>query len=109
MDMLEKVKLFLGITTNEKDQLLNEIISSVEERIKIKIGKDEIPKNLDFIIYEIAIVRYNRIGSEGMQSEIVDGHRMNFVEDDFKPYEPFLESFNKENSKGWEEGSAYFL
>ncbi|WP_341272554.1 phage head-tail connector protein, partial [Staphylococcus pseudintermedius] len=37
--------------------------------------------------------RYNKVGSEGMVSESVEGHSMSYEEDDFKQYDGFINKF----------------
>lgn len=101
--MLEELKLMLGITGNDRDALLNLIITSVTARLKTLLGGVEPPESLEYIIREVSIIRYNKIGSEGMQSHSVEGESHNFVGNEFGEYmddiQAFLES-QKESVKG---------
>lgn len=101
--MLEELKLMLGIETEDRDKLLSLIISSVTARLKTLLGGVEPPESLGYIIREVSVVRYNRIGSEGMQSHTVEGESHNFVDNDFGAYmddiQAYLES-RKESVKG---------
>lgn len=85
--MLEKIKKLLGINDNLQDEVLEIIIENVEGHLTYLLGK-EVPLNLQFIITEISVMRFNRLGAEGMKSELVEGHRTDFHEpkDDFQPY-----------------------
>lgn len=85
--MLEKVKTLLNIQDSEQDAVLDILIDNVTSHLKILLGK-EVPTELQFVIVEITIRRYNRIGSEGMKSESVEGHRIDFydLKDEFIPY-----------------------
>lgn len=98
--MLEKIKKLVGITDNLQDDQLNIIIENVEGHLTYLLGKDT-PLNLQFIIVEISVMRYNRLGAEGMKSELVEGHRTDFHEpkDDFQPY---LSIIDKEVEKDLE-------
>lgn len=85
--MLEKIKILLGITDEMQDDVINLIIENVEGHLTYLLGK-EVPLNLQFIVTEISVMRFNKLGSEGMKSELVEGHRVDFHEpkDDFQPY-----------------------
>ncbi|MDQ0158809.1 phage head-tail connector protein [Alkalibacillus salilacus] len=97
MAILENVKTVLGIKDNLQDDQLNVIITNVEARLKVWLKQhaelDNIPTELNFIVEEMAINRYNRIGSEGMTSESVEGHSVSFTEDDLIPYLSILETY----------------
>ena len=80
--MLEQVLTLLGISdpTDEVTSLLNQIIS-------MTIGVADVPAELEYIVVEVSIVRFNRIGSERLSSHNVEGESMTWnSEDDFKPY-----------------------
>ena len=66
--MLEKVKKLLGLKDNDKDDLLTSIINLVSDRLKLKIGAKSIPEELEYIVVEVSVSRFNRIGNEGMDS-----------------------------------------
>src|SRR5690625_5635104 len=70
--MLERIKKLLGIGDDLQDDVLNIIIENVSSHLKVMLGKD-IPDDLNFIVEEITIRRFNRLGTEGMKSESVEG------------------------------------
>lgn len=111
-DILKNVKLFLGLTESEteKDDLLLMIIGNIKKQILAMpdLTLTEIPPELDFMIEEIAIVRYNRIGSEGLKSETVEGYRADYTNDDFKPYAVYLAQYLPQDTD-WQEGSVEIL
>lgn len=72
MDILSKVKLRAGITDDSKDELLNELISDVQEYVVEycnRSGTDDIPDTLTSAIVKMVIIDYNRLGTEGLASE----------------------------------------
>ena len=71
--LLNRIKVLLGITNNDNEELLREIIEITEAKILNYINSSELPKQLEFILVELSIKRFNRIGSEGFTSETVDG------------------------------------
>lgn len=84
--MLEKIKLMLGIADNAQDERINLIISMVTSRLKVLLGGIEPPEELDNIVIEVAVSRYNRIGSEGLSDHTVEGEKQTFNNSDFAPY-----------------------
>lgn len=95
--MLERIKVMLGITDALQDPLLDILIDNVTRHLKAKLKK-AVPGELNFIIEEIVIRRFNRIGTEGMQSESVEGHSVTFydLEKEFVPYLDIIED-NKDD------------
>ena len=104
--MLERLKLYLGIKSDSKDELLTDILATTEKQMQVMLGEDNIPEELNFVLLEVAITRFNRIGSEGMKSETVDGHRVEYVMDDFANYARVLVSYLPE--KEWQAGEVRF-
>ena len=62
--LLNRIKVILGITDN--DELLYEILDITKSKILNYINEIELPLELEFVLIELAIQRYNRIGSEGV-------------------------------------------
>ena len=62
--LLNRVKVLLGISSNDNTELLNEIIELTKSKILNYIDKTELPKELEFVLVELSIQRYNKIGSE---------------------------------------------
>ena len=88
--MINKIKILLGITDN--DELLNEIIEITEYKILNYINKKTLPGELEFILIELAISRFNKIGAEGFTSESTDGKSISY-EDDFGNYKQYLDDY----------------
>ena len=86
--MLEEIKTLLGIKDNLQDDVLGVIIKNVTSHLVGLLGKP-IPAELNYIIVEISVRRFNRLGTEGMKSETVEGHKVDFYDLD-KDFDPFL-------------------
>lgn len=87
MSHIEDVKLLKGIRDNLQDELL-----ALLERLTIGhflayTGEVVIPAELDFIITEVMVKRYNRLDAEGLTSKSVEGLSMNFDVNDFAAYD----------------------
>ena len=107
--MKERIKTVLDIEDSRQDDVLDILISNVSSHLKAKLGK-EIPKSLEFIVEEITIRRFNRIGTEGMQSESVEGHSITFydLEKEFAPYEDIIDD-NKDDDRGNKRGKVILI
>lgn len=107
--MLEKIKLLLGLDGNELDEQLELILANTGERLKLLLGGvSEIPEALAYIVVEVAVARFNRIGSEGMSSHSVEGESISFSDDDFAGYKADIEAYLDEQS-GTKRGRVRFL
>ena len=103
--MLNDLKLLLGIDTldRDKDEMLKLIISTVTARLRLLLGGIEPPDSMEHIIREVAVIRYNRIGSEGLTSHSVEGETLAFADGDFAEYADEIQAFlntQKESARG---------
>lgn len=103
--MLEDLKVMLGIASDDadRDKLLLLITSSATARLKTLLGGLEPPESLDYIIREVSIIRYNKIGSEGMESHTVEGESQSFSDNDFAGFMDDIQAFldtQKESVRG---------
>jgi hypothetical protein len=103
--MLDKIKSLLEFKTDEteNDKKLNLLISFAVARLKLKLGGIEPPEEMDYIIIEVVVKRFNRIGSEGLSIHTVEGESLHFTDDDFKEFEGDIQAFldsHKQTQKG---------
>ena len=94
--LLNRIKTLLGIPDN--DELIYEITELTKSKILNYINEVELPLELEFVLVELTIQRYNRIGSEGIASESVDGKRVSY-EDVFENYKPYLDDYISRSGK----------
>lgn len=106
--MLENVKVLLGITDTDLDEKLELIISSVKARLKILLGGIEPPGDMEHIIVEVSVIRFNRIGSEGFSSHTVEGESQSLVENDFSGFQDEIQAF-LDSQKNASRGKVRFL
>ena len=103
MAILENVKLMKGIKDTLQDDVLNVLINNAESRLTVWLkqhaGLETIPIELLFIVEELTVARFNRLGSESMTSESVEGHSVTFTDDDFQPYLSILETYIPKKEK----------
>ena len=107
---LENTKTLLGVD-NERVTIIYE---QIEGRLLRRLQKHlpdilAIPDELDYIVTECAIARYNRIGSEGMESESMDGHSASYVDKDLSDYEDDILDYLGDDASGSKRGVVRFL
>ena len=85
--MLSTIKSMLDIQGTDLDGKLTTIIDMTGSRLRVLLGGvKSVPDVLDYVVMEVAIKRFNRVGSEGLASHSVEGESMAWEEDDFKPF-----------------------
>lgn len=63
------------------------IESMTRDRLTILLGGRDIPEELEYIVTEVSVRRFNRIGSEGAASHNVEGESLSWNDpDDFAGY-----------------------
>ena len=103
--MLEDVKELLGISESDitMDTRLEIILNATKRRLKVLLGGIDVPDDLNYIVTDVSIMRFNRIGSEGLSSHSVEGESLSFSNNDFEPYMDDIQSYlnaQKEATKG---------
>lgn len=71
--MLDKLKLLLNISDNDSDDLIKLLITLCKEEAYVYCNFDEYDDTLDYIVIQMVIERYNRIGSEGTTAQSSSG------------------------------------
>lgn len=101
MVLLDSIKLRIGIEDNKQDNLINDIVADVQARVLAYINQDGVvqsalPEGLDFVIKDIAIRIYNKIGDEGKEASS-EGNVSNTWDtpDDLSEYSDVLDVYRK--------------
>lgn len=106
---LMTLRTLLGIPDDSRDALLMTIISAVQARLLLLLGgASEVPESLAYIVPEVAVIRYNRIGSEGMSSHSVEGESIAYADNDFSGYLGEIEAYLDEQ-QSTKRGRVRFL
>ena len=87
--MLEDLKLLLGLEDTDKktEQQLQLILNATKQRLKFLLGGLEPPEEMEYIILDVSVIRFNRIGSE------VEGESLSWSENDFAGYMDDIQSY----------------
>ena len=91
--MLDEIKIILGIADNALDSQLNIIIANTKARLKMLLGGLDVPESLNYVVTEVSVKRFNRIGSEGITSHTVEGESLSFTDDDFAEFAGDIQTY----------------
>ena len=108
--LLEQLENLLGISQQDADleEKLIWILDTTKLRLKILLGGIEPPEELSYIVIEVAVIRFNRIGSEGFSSHTVEGENAVFLDNDFARYKDDIDAYLREQ-KDSKKGKVRFL
>lgn len=96
--ILKDLKLLKGIDDDLQDNLLELIIKQSKQAIESRINRkrkepiEKVPSDLDWVVLEVSVKRFNRLNSEGMKSKTEEGSRLEWdsllgeYDPDFTPY-----------------------
>lgn len=106
MSIADDVKKILSGTTDEKITVIERL---TRERLASLLKAEEVPSKLEYIVSDITLKRFNRIGNEGMSSYSQEGLSMSFPDSDFKEYaDEIAEERGKPNTGKGNRSAAMF-
>ena len=108
--MLESLKVLLGIESSDTslDGRLNLLLSYATARLQAMLDGITPPESMEYIIVEVAVIRFNRIGSEGLSGHTVEGESLQFTDNDFSGFSDEIQAF-LEAQKSGNRGKLRFL
>lgn len=89
-----------------KDNLLNLIVANTEASLKVKLHKkatEKVPDELNYILLEVAVRRFNRLKNEGMANYSQEGETITFNSNDFDDFKDDINKYlidNEVQSRG---------
>lgn len=80
--MLDKIKARLNITDSSRDFLINDLIEDSKEDLKELTNNPNLKfdRKAEGIVKELVVIKFNRLGAEGLSSESVNGHSQSFID-----------------------------
>ncbi|MGM9897987.1 MAG: phage head-tail connector protein [Enterococcus faecalis] len=92
-EILEEVKRSLEVNNEELDKQLADFIQRISSQLCVRLGfLESVPTDLNYIVVECTIKRFNRKGNEGMNSYGQEGESISYgklldeFEDDISAY-----------------------
>ena len=76
--MLTEIKRTLEITDTTLDGQLNDFIKRITDRLLLRLGVPTLPVELQFIVVECTVKRFNLKGNEGMASYSQEGESITY-------------------------------
>lgn len=110
--MLNKILILLGLDspTEAMQTRVQTIMELTTQRLGLLLGQTIIPAELSYIVVEVTIARFNRIGSEGVASHTVQGESLTWSDDDFKPYLDDIQAWlNSQDDVNTTRGQVRFI
>lgn len=92
-DALANIKLSLGIWDLAEDRLLKLILRDTRQHLLNEINEQDVPAQLQYIVENVAVAKYNKRGSEGFTSESMGNHSVSLNSDDFAPYRRVINQY----------------
>jgi len=94
--ILQQVKTLKGITDDVQDSQINSLIDLTEQALLSHLPDDTktVPDRFGYVVTDITVKRYNRLGAEGLKKKSVEGLTLEFNDSDFDQYQHLFESGN---------------
>lgn len=83
-------------TPSERMEVIQDL---TKQRLLALIKRNEVPKELEYILTEVSLIRFNRIGLEGISKYTQEGLTEEFSNNDFGAYMDDIESWLDENTE----------
>lgn len=80
--MLERLKIRLPEIADDgtQDELLQGLLDDAEDTVLDLIGRDELPKRLESVVVALAVIAWERLGTEGSASRSEGGLSLSFID-----------------------------
>ena len=98
---LDNIKVLLSLTDDSsQDKLLTVLLNNAVSTIILHLGVEDIPDELTFIAEQMTVIKYRRIGAEGIDTEKIDVLSTKYIADDLKPFISMLDRYKDNNLGG---------
>lgn len=77
--MLDKLKLILGVGS-DKEPVLELILDVVIQEFLDYTNRDDIPNGANAVVLQMAVIQYNRLGSQGLASQGYSGVSESYID-----------------------------
>ena len=98
---LDDIKVLLSLTDDDsQDELLEILYDNAVSTILLFLGINDMPRELSFIAEQMTVVKYRRVGAEGINTEKIDVLSTKYENDDLKPFKELLLQYKSNNLGG---------
>lgn len=96
---LDNLKILLNLTEDDsQDEILTILLTNAVSTVNVYLGVQELPKELEFVAEQLAIIKYNKLGSEGIQTEKIDVLSTTYQADELASFKTVLDSYKANNN-----------
>lgn len=99
---LADLKTMIGLKSDSQDDVLKLIIENTTQALQFKLGlgsNDKFPQELNYILLEVCIRRFNRRKNEGMTAYSQEGQSMTFNSNDFDDFADDINAWKQDHQK----------
>ena len=96
---LDNIKTLLSLEDDSQDEILAILLTNASNMICVYLGLDELPSTLEFVAEDMAVMKYRKLGAEGVRQEKIDVLSTTYVTNDLNPFKDILNQY-KDNSLG---------
>ena len=91
---LDNIKVILSLAEDDtQDELLSVLCTNAMNSINVYLGVSELPNELSFVVDELVVARYRKLGAEGIDTEKIDVLSTKYTADNLKPYYAILDEY----------------
>lgn len=95
---LDNIKILLGLENDEKDEVLTVLLTNAVSTINVYLGVTELPQELNFVAEQLAVIKFNKLGSEGIQTEKIDVLSTTYQSDELASFKAILDTYKANNN-----------
>ena len=97
---LDNIKLLLSLANDDsQDEILGVLLDNAVNTIKVYLGIDNVPRELEFVAEQMTVIKFRRLGAEGIETEKIDVLSTKYEKDDIAPFKEILAMY-KTNTLG---------
>ena len=97
---LDNIKVLLSLADDDsQDEILEVLLNNAVDTIKVYLGIDNVPRELEFVAEQMTVIKYRRLGAEGIETEKIDVLSTKYEKDDIAPFKEILAMY-KTNTLG---------
>ena len=97
---LDNIKLLLSLANDDsQDEILEVLLNNAVDTIKVYLGIDNVPRELEFVAEQMTVIKFRRLGAEGIETEKIDVLSTKYEKDDIAPFKEILAMY-KTNTLG---------
>lgn len=97
---LDNIKTLLSLTEDDsQDEILAILLLNASRMVCVYLGVEELPTALEFVTEDMAVMKYRKLGAEGVRQEKIDVLSTTYVTNDLNPFKDILNQY-KDNSLG---------